>query len=278
MGERLQKILSAAGLGSRRACEQIILDGRVQVNGKPVSELPVLVEQDDRISVDGRPIHGEKKVYFLLHKPRGVLVTNNDPAGRTLAVDLLPGVRERVFPVGRLDADSSGLLLLTNDGELSNRLTHPRYEVPKTYDVMVEGNLTGEKIERLLAGVYLSEGKARADRIRIIKRSHKETWLAVTLGEGRNRQVRRMLAKLGNKVRRLSRVSMGKLTLRGVGVGRFRPLTSAEVNYLRRITGLLGELPALPSSPPPRGATGRPGQRGPSLGRPRGRRGDRGHR
>lgn len=262
MPERLQKVLSAAGLGSRRACEQLILDGHVRVNGRPVGELPVLVEDDDRIEVDGRPIRRERKAYYLLHKPRGVVVSNADPSGRTRAIDLLAGVGERVFPVGRLDIESSGLLLLTNDGELANRLTHPRYEVPKTYQAQVDGNVAGEQVERLLAGVYLAEGRAKMDRIRVIARSHRQTLLEITLTEGRNRQIRRMLAKLGHKVRRLKRVSIGRLTIRGLGVGKFRPLAADEVNYLKSLAGLR----------PGRGADGQrfgrtdslPGRRGPA--------------
>ncbi|MDD4889143.1 MAG: pseudouridine synthase [Phycisphaerae bacterium] len=239
MPERLQKILSAAGLGSRRACEQLILEGNVRVNGQLVNTLPVLVEENDRIEVGGRPIRQERKVYFMLHKPRGVVVSNSDPAGRTLAVDLLPGVSERVFPVGRLEQESSGLLLLTNDGELSNRLTHPRYEVAKTYEVQVDGNVDGEKVQRLLAGVYLAEGRTRLDRIRVLSRSYRESRLAITLIESRNRQIRRMLAKLGHKVRRMQRTSIGKLTLRGVGVGHYRPLEANEIRYLKQMAGLL---------------------------------------
>ncbi len=238
MTERLHRIMASAGLGSRRACEQMILDGRVEVNGRVVAELPVLVGPDDRIRVDGRRLRREPKVYLMLNKPRGVVCTNHDPSGRTRAVDLAPGVRERVFPVGRLDTDTSGLLLLTNDGELSNRLTHPRYEVPKTYEALVDGRVAGEQVVALRQGVRLAEGRARADRIEVIGRTRNQTRLAITLTEGRNRQVRRMLAGIGHKVRRLRRVSVGKLKLSGLGVGRFRPLSAEELNYLRRLAGL----------------------------------------
>jgi 23S rRNA pseudouridine2605 synthase len=258
MPERLQKVMSSAGLGARRVCEQMILDGHVRVNGQLVESLPVLVEETDRVEVDGRPIHREKKVYFLLHKPRGVVVTNSDPAGRTRAVDLV-NVPQRVFPVGRLETDSSGLLVMTNDGELANRLTHPRYEVPKTYEVEADGYMTGEDIQKLLSGVYLAEGRTRVDRLRVAGRSRTQTWLEITLPESRNRQIRRMLARLGHKVRRLSRISMGKLTLRGLGVGRFRPLTQPEINYLMKITGLRG---GSPNQGGPGGEGGRPGPRG----------------
>lgn len=270
MAERLQKVLSAAGLGSRRACEQLIVEGHVRVNGQLVSELPVLVEDDDFIEVDSRPIRRERKAYFLLNKPRGVVVSNADPSGRTRAIDLLAGVRERVFAVGRLDMESSGLLLLTNDGELSNRLTHPRYEVPKTYHAEVDGSVSGDDIARLTAGVYLAEGKARADRISVLNRSHRQTLLAITLTEGRNRQIRRMLAKLGHKVRKLKRVSLGRLTTRGLGVGKFRPLTADEVNYLKRLTGLSGMMhgkTAAGGAKTPRGRQGGKGRSRPGTAR-----------
>lgn len=232
--------MAAAGLGSRRGCEQLIEEGRVLVNGKTVTELPVFVEPSDQIMVDGRPVRHkpEPLVYFMLNKPRGVVCTNRDPAGRRRAIDLLEGVRERVYPVGRLDADSQGLLLLTNDGELANRLTHLRYEVPKTYEVRVDGRVTGEQVEKLLAGIRLAEGKASADRIRVVSRGDRESRLAITISEGRNFQVHQVLEGLGHKVRRLRRVSVGNLTLGGVGVGKWRPLTGNEVRYLKRLAGM----------------------------------------
>lgn len=254
MVERLQKVLSSAGLGSRRACEQLILDGHVRVNGQLIRDLPVLVEDSDRVEVDGKPIRREKKAYYLLHKPRGVIVSNSDPSGRTRAIDLLVGVGERVFPVGRLDLESSGLLLLTNDGELANRLTHPRYEAPKIYEAQVDGSVSGEAIAKLLEGVYLAEGKTRADRIRVLARSHRQSLLSITLTEGRNRQIRRMLARMGHKVRKLKRVAIGKLTTRGLGVGRFRKLTADEVSYLKRLAGLAGPAGEASAGPIGRGS------------------------
>lgn len=261
MAERLQKVLSAAGVGARRACEQLILDGHIRVNGQLVNTLPVLVEPDDRIEVDGRAIHRARLVYYLLHKPRGVVVTNADPSGRPLVLDLLPGVPERIFPIGRLDEDSSGLLVMTNDGELTNRLTHPRYEVPKTYEALVDGRVEGETISRLVKGIYLAEGRARADRIRVIGRSYSQSRLEITLTEGRNRQIRRMLARMGHKVRRLRRVSMGKLNLRGLGEGRFRPLEEKEIRYLKRMAGLLPGTAPAPAGPPDRADQRRRGAR-----------------
>lgn len=234
MAERLQKVLAAAGLGSRRACEELILDGRVRVNGRRVASLPVLVDpRVDDITFDGRAVRVEPKAHYLLNKPKGVVCTQNDPARRKRAVDLLTDVRQRVYPVGRLDVDSEGLLLMTNDGELAARLTHPRYGVPKTYRARVSGRLTPEDLEKLRRGIWLSEGKTQPARVTAVYRSREHSVLEVTLREGRNRQVRRMLVKLGHPVRELTRVRIGKLSLRGLGVGRFRQLTATEVRYLR---------------------------------------------
>lgn len=233
--ERLQKVLAATGLASRRECEQIILDGRVAVNGRKVHSLPVLVDPEvDRIAVDGRPLHAERKVYFLLHKPKGVHCTNFDPDGRPRAVDLLGGVRERVFPVGRLDADTTGLLLMTNDGELAQQLTHPRHGIPKTYRAHVNGLVTTEQLEALRKGIWLAEGKTRVSEATIIHAARDQSVVEITLREGRNREVRRVLARVGHAVRRLIRIRIGPLSLRGLGPGEFRPLSSSEVNLLKK--------------------------------------------
>ncbi|MGQ9649256.1 MAG: pseudouridine synthase [Phycisphaerae bacterium] len=233
--QRLQKVLAAAGLASRRECEQIILDGRVSVNGHKVHSLPVLVDPDvDKIAVDGRPLQAERKIYFLLHKPQGVHCTNYDPAGRPRAIDLLSGVRERVFPVGRLDADTTGLLLMTNDGELAQRLTHPRHGIPKTYRAHVNGLITLEQLDELRKGVWLAEGKTHVSEATIIHAARDQSVVEITLREGRNREVRRVLAKIGHAVRKLIRIRIGPLSLRGLGPGQFRPLRPAEVNLLKK--------------------------------------------
>jgi len=235
MSERLQKVLAAAGWGSRRACEELILSGRVRVNNRWVNTLPVLVDPEaDEIFVDNRPVRSERKVYYILNKPKGVFCTQNDPAGRTRAADLLRGVRERVYPVGRLDADSRGLLLMTNDGELAAVLTHPRYGVPKTYRAWTSGRIPSADIERLQQGIWLSAGKTRPARVQLIHTSADRSVLEITLHEGRNRQVRRMLAKLGHPVRELTRIRIGPLSLRGLGPGQFRALGRTEVEALRR--------------------------------------------
>ena len=234
--ERLQKIMARAGVASRRHCEDMIRDGLVKVNGRVVHDLPVLVDPScDTIVVSGRPLRREHKVYFLLNKPRNVVCTNFDPQGRRRVVDLITGVTQRIYPVGRLDADSKGLLLLTNDGELANRLTHPRYGVVKTYIAEIDGSLAADEISRLGRGIYLREAKASADRIKILRRGPRRSLVEISLREGRNRQIRRMLVRLGHPVRRLTRIRIGPLTLHGLGVGRFRQLTTSEVSALRRL-------------------------------------------
>jgi len=228
--QRLQKVLAAAGVDSRRKCEELILDGAVRVNGKVVDELPAFVDPEtDVISVNGKKIHAAKKVYFLLNKPKGVICTNSDPQGRK-------NVPERIFCVGRLDADTTGLIVLTNDSELSNRLAHPRYELPKTYVVTIKGRIEGEQVEKLKKGIWLAEGKTGRAAVKILRRGHKESSIEVTIRQGLNRQVRRMLARVGLSVKSLARTRIGKLDIRGLGVGRFRPLTKPEVAYLKKAT------------------------------------------
>ncbi len=235
---RLQKILSAAGIDSRRNCEQLILDGEVRVNGKVVDTLPAFADPDsDTITVHSRRISPEQKVYYLLNKPRGVICTNSDPQGRRKAIDLVPS-KQRIFCVGRLDVDSSGLIILTNDSELTNRLTHPRYELAKTYRIEVTGQLTGAAIEKLKKGVWMSEGKTGRTAVKILRRGRNVSTIEIVIRQGLNRQVRRMLARVGLGVKSLTRTKIGKIGLRGVGVGKYRQLTAAEVAYLKKATGL----------------------------------------
>lgn len=233
---RLQKILSAAGIDSRRNCEQLILDGQVRVNGKVVDTLPAFADADrDTITVNGKRISTAQKVYYLLNKPRGVICTNRDPQGRRKAIDLVSS-KERIFCVGRLDIDSSGLIILTNDSELADRLTHPRYELAKTYKVEVTGQLTGQAIERLKKGVWLSEGKTGRAAAKVLRRGRQFSTLEIVIRQGLNRQVRRMLAKVGLGVKSLTRTKIGKIGLRGVGVGKYRELKAPEVAYLKKVT------------------------------------------
>lgn len=232
----MQKVLAAAGVASRRKCEQLILDGVVEVNGKVVDRLPCFVDAGrDVITVNGRKVKAAGKVYYLLNKPRGVVCTNSDLQGRKRAIDIV-GADERIFCVGRLDIDSTGAIILTNDTGLANKLTHPRYEVPKTYVVKVKGRVSGEAIEILKKGVWLAEGKTRPASVKALKRSAVESMLEITIRQGLNRQVRRMLAKVGHKVVALKRTRISKLNVRGLGVGKFRKLTKAEVAYLTKAT------------------------------------------
>lgn len=237
---RIQKVLAEAGVASRRAVEQMILDGRIEVNGSPVTELPCFVDAvADRIRVDGRIVRAraEPKAYFLLNKPRGVVCTQSDPAGRPRAVDLLPQVARRVYCVGRLDADSTGLILLTNDGELTEHLTHPRYGVAKRYVVEIDGRLGGDEIARLKKGMYVDGRRTGGAAVKVLRKSPKRSLLEVTLREGRNREIRRVLARLGHKVKRLKRVAIGPLTDHGLKIGHFRALRDAEIAKLRRAGG-----------------------------------------
>jgi 23S rRNA pseudouridine2605 synthase len=231
--ERLNKILAHAGVGSRRRCDELIAAGRVTVDGLRARELGTKVEETQDVRVDDQPIQAESRVYWLVHKPRGYLCTNYDPSGRPLAVDLVPKVQERVFTVGRLDEDSEGLLLLTNDGELANRLTHPRFGVEKTYLVQVAGVPTPDDIARLLKGVYLSEGHVRARRVKKLRKQGESTWLEIVLSEGKNREIRRMLAKLGHKVMRLQRLAIGPVRLGHLKAGKARRLAPRELQLLR---------------------------------------------
>jgi len=234
--QRLQKVLAAAGVESRRKCEELILDGAVRVNRKVVDKLPAFVDPEkDIITVNGKKVRAARKVYFLLNKPKGVICTNFDPQGRKKAIDIV-SARQRVFCVGRLDADTTGIIILTNDSELANQLTHPRYEVPKTYVARLKGEVSGEAVEKLKRGIWLAEGKTARALVKILRRSHKESLVEITIREGLNRQVRRMLAKVGLPVKSLKRTRIGKLNARGLGVGKFRTLTEAEVAYLKKIT------------------------------------------
>lgn len=234
--DRLQKVLAHAGLGSRRACEELILQGRVAVDGQVVRQLGTRVDAASaRITVDGEPIHRETTVYFAVNKPKGYVSTNFDPSGRPRVVDLLPEIPERVYTVGRLDEDSTGLLILTNDGELANKLAHPRYGVEKIYRALVAGLPTPEMMARLTEGVWLSDGKVRAKRARITGRQGQATQIELVLAEGKKREIRRMLAKLGHKVMSLARIAIGPVSLKGLPSGECRPLTRHEVDLLRKI-------------------------------------------
>jgi 23S rRNA pseudouridine2605 synthase len=248
--ERLNKFLARAGIGSRRHCDELIVRGRVRVDGHVVRELGTKVDPGAaQVAVDDRPLHAERVVHYLVNKPRGVLCTNHDPAGRPRAIDLIPRVEQRVYTVGRLDEDSEGLLLLTNDGELAHHLMHPRFGVEKTYLVQVAGRPSHEDLARLLTGVWLSDGHVKAKRVKRLKSQGDSTWLEIVLAEGKNREVRRMLARLNHKVLRLKRTAIGPVLLGRLAPGRSRPLTRDELSRLRRAGDRL--LRGAEAGPPP---------------------------
>jgi 23S rRNA pseudouridine2605 synthase len=234
--ERLNKYLAHAGVGSRRHCDDLIAAGRVKIDGRVVSDLGTKLDPDaHQVSVDDHAVKAERPVYWAVNKPVGYLCTNHDPAGRPRAVDLLPHVEQRVYTVGRLDEASEGLLLMTNDGDLAEKLMHPRYGVEKTYHVLVAGQPTKQDLDKLLTGVWLAEGKVRAKRVRRLKPQGESTWLRVVLAEGKNREIRRMLAKLSHKVLRLRRVAIGPVELDRLPSGKARRLSLPELQVLQRL-------------------------------------------
>jgi 23S rRNA pseudouridine2605 synthase len=233
---RLAKYLAHAGVASRRAAERMIAEGRVEVAGKRVTDPARDVGDRDDVRVDGRPLAQEEREYFLVHKPVGVLSTASDPQGRDTVTGLVES-DARLYPVGRLDADSSGLVLLTNDGELANRLLHPRYEVPRTYRVRVSGSPSKRALQELREGVVLEDGRTRPARVRVVG-GGRESELEVTIHEGRNRVVRRMLAAVGYPVRSLERIAFGPLELGRLRPGGSRRVRPAELARLRETAGL----------------------------------------
>ncbi|MEZ4485301.1 MAG: pseudouridine synthase [Syntrophotaleaceae bacterium] len=236
MKERLQKLIAAAGLASRRQAERWIDAGRVTVNGRPASLGDQADSDRDRIEVDGRPLRLEQlKTYVLLHKPAGYVTTACDPQGRKVVTDLLADVKVRVFAVGRLDLNTEGLLLLTNDGDLAARLTHPRHQIAKTYLVRVRGALSAAARLSLEQGVKLDDGLTAPARVAKVRSSGSHTWLELTITEGRNRQVRRMCEAVGHPVSRLKRIGLAFLNLDGTPLGKYRQLTPAEVKRLKRL-------------------------------------------
>lgn len=233
-GLRLQRVLAAAGLGSRRDCETLITEGRVEVDGQPCTELGTKVDPETQeIRVDGERIRGQKLQYFMLNKPAGVLSTNDDPDGRTRVIDLIK-TDLRVYNVGRLDQSSEGLIVVTNDGDLAFRLTHPKFGVEKRYLVQCVGCPTLEQLQQLERGVYLAEGKAKVERVSIKKKQRTGGILEMVLTEGRNREIRRVLAAIGHKVTRLKRIGIGPLQLGELAVGAHRRLTGEEIRALKQ--------------------------------------------
>ena len=235
----LDRLLSKAGLGSRSEARGWIGAGRVRVNGKVIQTPDHWVDPArDRILFDGRPLTSAERRYLLLYKPKGYLTTYRDPGGRPTVYDLIPGLDQFVATVGRLDMDTSGLLLLTNDNALTEAMTNPAYKLPKTYLVKASTKLTDEQLRQLAAGVELDDGQTRPAIVQRVRDSQKYTFFEITITEGRNRQVRRMVEKLGSTVLKLVRVRLGPLTLEGLRIGNWRELSAAEVAQLRRLTHL----------------------------------------
>ncbi|HVI76215.1 MAG TPA: pseudouridine synthase [Anaeromyxobacteraceae bacterium] len=242
MTERLQKFLASAGVASRRKAEELIVAGRVTVNSQRVTELGTKVDPaKDLVAVDGRLVSGpEEHRYLLLYKPSGCVTTLSDPQGRPTAAAYLAGVKERVFPVGRLDYDAEGAVLFTTDGELANRLAHPRYGHRRVYLAKVKGEPEPEQLERMKSGLRLEDGPAKALDVAVHEQAEKNTWIRIVVGEGRYHLVKRLCEAVGLQVLRLFRPEFGGVSVEGLRPGRFRPLAAEELAVMRRAVGLDG--------------------------------------
>jgi pseudouridine synthase len=257
---RVQVALARAGLGSRRACDALVAQGLVTVNGK-VAELGTKADPAvDRILVRGKPLRAASRLrYVVLFKPRGLVTTVSDPEGRPTVMDLLAGIRERLHPVGRLDVQTDGLLLLTNDGPLTDALTHPRHGVTKTYLAKVSGELGANAVRRLADGIPLHGRRTAPIHVRTLKRAATSSWVEVVVREGRKHLVREVLLAVGHPVSKLRRVAFGPLRLKGLEPGQWRDLTPAEVDRLRRAATAAGGAAPRPGRPPaPRRRPSRP--------------------
>lgn len=235
--ERLQKVIAHAGLASRRKAEELILEGKVTVNGKVVRELGVKVSGNDRVEVAGVPVEKEEPVYFILYKPRGVISAAIDDKGRKTVTDFFPMIKERIYPVGRLDYDTSGILIMTNDGEFANLLMHPSSEVEKTYVAKVKGIPLRENLKSLEKGIMLEDGKTAPAKVKFVSLDKKKqtSIIELTIHEGRNRQVRRMFEAIGHPVLKLKRETYAFLDLKGLKTGDARELSPHEVKQLRSL-------------------------------------------
>lgn len=253
MQERIQKILAHGGVASRRAAEELILAGRVRVNGRVVTELGVKADpRRDRVEVDGKRVVAEESVYIVLHKPRGVVSTMSDPEGRPSVKELLQSIGGRVYPVGRLDFATSGVLLVTNDGELHDGLLHPRKAVPKTYVLKVKGVMKPEDLDRWRKGVQLEDGMTLPAQAKLLRHEGDKTWLELTIREGRNQQIRRMGEATGFPVMRLARVAFAEISAEGLAPGRWRHLTRDELLALKKEYGVPRSIPAASTEPQPK--------------------------
>lgn len=233
--ERLQKVIARAGITSRRKSEELIKNGKVKVNGKVVTELGTKVSSADKVEVNEIPLEREEPVYYLLYKPRGVISSVIDDKGRKVVTDFFPHLKERIYPVGRLDYDTSGLLILTNDGEFANILMHPRGEIEKVYVAKTKGIPSKENLRKLEKGITLEDGKTAPAKVKMLSFDKKKQTaiIEIAIHEGRNRQVRRMFKAIGNEVMKLKRERYGMLSLGGLNAGEARELTPHEVKQLR---------------------------------------------
>jgi 23S rRNA pseudouridine2605 synthase len=258
MIERLQKFIAKAGIASRRHAEELIVQGKVQVNGKVVTELGTKVDPaKDHVKVDGKRIQVDPhKIYLLLNKPRGYITSVQDPEGRPTVMELIAEVKERVYPVGRLDYDTEGLLLFTNDGDLARMLMHPSSEVEKTYWAKVKGHLTEEELKKVeRGGISLPEGKTAPCKIRFLRQTSEKDWVEIILHEGKKRQVRMMMEKIGHPVDKLKRVGYAFLKIGNMPLGAYRYLSPAEVGKLKNLTN---KKPAVAERKPQQTGTDRP--------------------
>ncbi len=234
---RIQKILAMSGIASRRKAEELIMQGRVTVNGKPAIIGMKADPEKDHIKVNGKLITRiEPKVYFMFNKPRGVITSLSDPEGRTTIADYLKGIKYRVFPVGRLDYDSEGLLLLTNDGDFAHAVLHPSKKISKTYIVKVSGIIEEKDLAKLREGIKLEDGMTAPAKVKKIRETENNSWLEITIYEGRKRQIRRMLERIGHPVLRLKRVAIDGLRLGDLKVGEKRPLSEEEINRILKLS------------------------------------------
>lgn len=233
---RINKYIASSGVTSRRKAEELVLAGKVKINGKVVSNLATDVEETDQVTIEGKPIHtAENFVYYKLHKPKGYVSTVNDDKGRKTVMELMRGVHTRVFPVGRLDYDTEGLLLLTNDGDLSNILTRPKSEVEKVYYATIEGTITKDEVKTLSSGVEIDGYKTKPCSVVVMSETPNQTKLAITITEGKNRQIRKMLEAVNKTVTFLKRVQIGEIRLGGLSRGEYAQLNAKEMRYLQNL-------------------------------------------
>lgn len=248
MSMRLHKYIAHCGIASRRKAEALIMEGKVEVNGKIITELGVQVDPaSDKIKVEGKHLHQERMVYLALHKPRGYVTTSSDDLDRKTVLDLIEGVKERIYPVGRLDRDSEGLLILTNDGEMANYLTHPRCGVEKVYRVTVDGNVTDETLARIREGARIGGRLIIPRRLKLLHRNAASSRIEIEIGEGLNREVRRIFASMDHEARKLIRIEVGPISLEGLPRGMARKLTARELTQLKQGMVKAGFEPQMPS-------------------------------